>query len=141
MELEFAILATAAEASGTKLHLLGAGFDTLTVSELPVKLTPFSLALRLSESDEERSDSQHVLKVDVVRPDGGISQVTPEPFPFKFNAPKQGRRGRFAVILQIVATFELAGRYEIQLRCDDQLLKTLELFIVHSPISDHGVEE
>lgn len=69
MEIEFLILADAAQAVGGKLYMLGGGWDVLTISSRLPARHPFSIALGLRVPWNETNQRQSV-GVEIVDEDG-----------------------------------------------------------------------
>jgi hypothetical protein len=132
MELDFAILATAAEANDGRLNLLGGGFDIFYVSELPAAVPPFCLAACLVASREEIGlSAEQSLKVLITGPDGKkVTLASVDGIPF--NQPKIGDYAKSMGVFHISIIFELAGLYKIDLTLNDKALKTLNFNVVLS---------
>ena len=125
MVLDFALLATAADLSGGKLSVLGGGFDTFHVSELPAQVPPFVLAARIESMDAAERKEGHVAVVKIINPDGSLSGNLELPFMF----PPGSNKTKALIVLVISTEFAREGLHKIRLLCDQNLMKEFDLHI------------
>lgn len=124
MEIEWLILADAAQVVGGKLYLLGGGWDVLTVN------TPFPFQQRLTIAAAFRvpwteTNRPHQFQLEIVDEDGralltagGQVEVgRPPGLPF-------GTEQRSQLALELVVTFERPGAYAAVARVGEQSVRS-----------------
>jgi hypothetical protein len=125
MELDFAILASAAEANNGKINLLGGGFDTVHAEDVPFSMPPFALVVRFT-LDESESTEGHTIGVEMASPDGDVKGLLDDDGELPFARGSKKKQNAVGII-QIAFQFESFGKYEIRVLGDGEVVKTFEL--------------
>jgi hypothetical protein len=129
MEVEFAFLADAAQASGNKLYVLGAGFDRIFAAQFPAVHPLMALVLKLKLHPAE-CDREHNLEVELWDPDGQAMGVK---VAAKFSAEKPKPVGRSAYVQLVLnlaqIRFPKVGDYAFQIVVDSQHYKSLPIYL------------
>ena len=130
MELDFALLAKAAEMSDSGLmSLVGGGFDGIAVEKLPATLPPFAVVARFSAGQDE-VQKEHSISFELVSPSGEIKRFVDRSRIEFSPSEHESRLSHASGIAMIGFKFESAGKYQIRLFTNDQLAKTLDLYVV-----------
>ena len=125
MEVEFLILADAAQAVNGKLYVLGGGWSTLHPVALPLT-HQVSVAAGFRIPWNETNQVHHI-EIAIVTADGNPI-VPPLRGELEMGRPAGLRPGsdQTPVIAMTANTrFERDGRYEVQVRVEDQIVKTI----------------
>ncbi len=133
MDVEFLILADAAQAIGGKLYMLGGGWDVLTIGGgLPVQ-QPFAIGLGLSVPWNE-TNQRHNITVEIADEDGheaarmsGQLEVGRPP------GLKSGQDQRVVIALNGVLGIEKPGSFVIVAKIEGQEAKRVQFRILPSP--------
>ena len=131
MELDFALLAAAADASQGKINLLGGGFDTFNVAKIPATVPPFAIVARFRLTPGEPKE-KHTIAVELVSPNGDVEKILKDSGDTRFINPTERPTNSLAVI-QVAWKFEEAGNYKLRLYGDGQLMKTFDLTVALQP--------
>ncbi len=133
MDVEFLILADAAQAVGGKLYMLGGGWDILTINAAFPTQHPFSIALGLSVAWNE-TNQRHNVGIEITDQDGN-SAVTmggqlevgrPLGLPV-------GQSQLVVLAFNGVMTAERPGGFVITAKVEDQVAKRVPFRIVAGP--------
>lgn len=140
MEVEWLILADAAQVVGQKLYLLGGGWDRLTVNRaFPIE-QKCALALSMLVPWNE-TNQKHSFEVEIVSEDN----TTEEPQSlvkvggqFEVGRPtgiRPGQQQRFQLAIDMTLRIEAAGTKTIIARIEQQEMRRLEFTVVAGPMS------
>lgn len=125
MEVEFLILADAAQAVSGKLYMLGGGWSTLHPLTLPfTHQVGVAVGFRVPWQE---TNQVHRLEIAVVTADGN-PVLPPLQGQLEMGRPPGLRPGSDQTVVMAMnanAKFERDGRYEVQVRVEDQLVKTV----------------
>ena len=131
MEVDFALLADAADAVNGKLYLVGGAFDTIWAQQTPLMYPKLSLALRLLFSPAELG-RKHKLEIRIMNEDG--KNVAP-PIAGELevqknsNLPKGWRQGFLTVMNFANLNFSNFGDYTFELVMNNTGIKSIPLRI------------
>ena len=131
MEVDFALLADAADAVNGKLYLVGGAFDTIWAQQTPLMYPKLSLALRLLFSPAELG-RKHKLEIRIMNEDG--KNVAP-PIAGELevqknsNLPKGWRQGFLTVMNFANLNFSNFGDYTFELVMNNTGIKRIPLRI------------
>lgn len=140
MEVEFLILADAAQAVNGKLYVLGGGWSTLHPSTLPLT-HQIGVAVGFRIPWQETNQVHH-LEIAMVTADGN-PLVPPLHGELEMGRPPGLRPGSDQTVVMAVNAnpkFEQPGRYEIQVRVQDQLVKTVTFDVAPPPKAPPAVQ-
>lgn len=135
MEVEYAFLADAAQVSGSKLYVLGGGFNQITAPQFPVLHPYMTLVTKLSLHPME-CDKQHKLEIELWDPDGQrLAVVSGE-----FSAARQAFDPTKQVFAQLVLNignqkFPKPGDYAFHIAANGHHLKTLPLCLIEQKLT------
>jgi hypothetical protein len=129
MQLEYAFLADAAQASEGKLFVLGGGIDRIFAQSFPAIHSHMTLVLKI-ELHPAECGREHNLEVELWDPDGtpigGKLSGT-----FSAERPNDGSSAFVQVVLDLFnQAFPQPGNYGFQILADGQLLKSMSLRLV-----------
>lgn len=136
MELDFALLADAAQVYEGKTSILGAGVSVLWRPHLPAPLGCVLVA-QLSYHRTE-ADTDHLLRVQVMDADG--NQVLPEiTGQMHVGGPSPGVPGSVPLTVPVVIPFppllvlQRVGMYSVEILLDDRHVKSVSFGVAHPP--------
>lgn len=139
MEIEWLILADAAQVVGNKLYLLGGGWDRLMVNRpFPIdQRIALALSIRVPWNE---TNQKHTFEVEIVSED----HTTEEPRSlgklagqFEIGRPpgiRQGQEQRFQLAVDITLKVEMAGTKTVIVRVEGQELRRLDFSVEASPM-------
>ena len=133
MEVEWLILADAAQVVGNKLYLMGGGWDVLSVqSGFPVQQRcGIAAAVRVPWSE---TNTRHTLELEVMNEDGkSLGRITGQ---FEVGRPAGiplGQDQRVQVAADLNLQLESAGGYAIMARIDGQEARRTPFTVVAGP--------
>lgn len=135
METEWILLADHVETLNNKLYLMGGGWETLTVSTLPV-VHPIAIAVAFSVPWNE-TNQKHDVQIELADQDGAVlatidGQIEvgrPPGIPL-------GHTQRVQMGANLALQFEKAGTYVITTRISGQESKRV-VFAVTQPVTSH----
>lgn len=133
MEVEFLILADAAQAVGGKLYMLGGGWDVLTINNAFPAQRPFAIALGLSVAWNE-TNQRHNVTVEIADEDG--QQAATMSGQLEVGRPPglpSGQPQRVVIALDGVLRIEKPGGFVIVAKVEDQEAKRVRFRIVPGP--------
>jgi hypothetical protein len=140
MEVEWLILADAAQVVGAKLYLLGGGWDRLTVNRAFPVDQRCALALSIIVPWNE-TNQKHSFEVEIVSED----TTTEEPKSlvkaggqFEVGRPpgiRQGQEQRFQLAMDMTLRIETAGTKTVIARIEGQEKRRLEFTVIPGPMS------
>ena len=133
MEVEFLILADAAQAIGGKLYMLGGGWDVMTINSAFPAQHPFAISLGLSVPWNE-TNQRHNLTVEVLDEDGHeAAKMTGQLEVGRPPGLPMGQAQRVVVALNGVLGVEKPGNFVIVAKVEDQEAKRIQFRIVPGP--------
>jgi hypothetical protein len=137
MKLGFAFLAHSAETGeGGTFHVLGAGFDTVDASELPGRIGPWVLIVRLIVRNEP---ADFVVKLEGIKPDGETLFVS-DANPVHVNLFEKYERETtsLTVLFRFAMEVVVPGKYGLRVTVDGNEVTTVPLYLRLSdqPASD-----
>ena len=133
MEVEFLILADAAQAIGGKLYMLGGGWDVLTINTAFPAQHPFAMGLGLSVPWNE-TNQRHNLTVEILDEDGQeAAKVTGQLEVGRPPGLPMGQPQRVVVALNGVFGAEKPGNFVIVAKVEDQEAKRVQFRVVPGP--------
>ena len=133
MEVEFLILADAAQAIGGKLYMLGGGWDVMTINSGFPAQHPFAIGLGLSVPWNE-TNQRHNLTVEVLDEDGHeAAKMTGQLEVGRPPGLPMGQAQRVVVALNGVLGVEKPGNFVIVAKVEDQEAKRIQFRIVPGP--------
>jgi len=135
MELDFALIADAADVSGGKLYVLGGAFDTIHMQQLPATHPILAVAMRLLLSPVDL-DRKHVLEILLLDADAHhIASAKGELMVGR--SPDSPQGWKQAVILPLRffnVPFQSAGHYSIEILINGNMVKSIPLRVIqHAP--------
>ena len=140
MEIEWLILADAAQVVGAKLYLLGGGWDRLTVNRAFPVDQRCALALSIIVPWNE-TNQKHSFEVEIISED----TTTEEPKSlvkaggqFEVGRPpgiRQGQEQRFQLAMDMTLRIETAGTKTVIARIEGQEKRRLEFTVIPGPMS------
>lgn len=128
MNLDFALLASAADVHDGKLFLMGGGFDTFNVTNLPGTVPPFAVVLRFSIAEDERGTT-HTFGIDYLPPEKELIRLASGK-ELRFEKHKPGHRSTTTLVLHVSFTFECEGEYGFRIYCNGEPTIVLPFFVV-----------
>jgi len=140
MEVEWLILADAAQVVGNKLYLLGGGWDQVFVnSAFPIdQRIALALSIRVPWNE---TNVKHNFEVEIISED----RVTEEPKSlmkmggqFEIGRPpgiRQGQEQRFQMALDMTLKIETAGTKTVIARVEGQEMRRLDFMVVAGPMA------
>lgn len=130
MDLDFAVIADAANVSQEgKLNLLGV-FDTIWAREFPFRHANMVFVLRVKADFTE--EGAHHLVVRLIDADGG--QLFRAEGPLQVPAGSPGRPIRPHVVLGLSGvSFARPGDYSFELMLDERHLTSVPLYVIEAP--------
>ena len=140
MEVEWLILADAAQVVGAKLYLLGGGWDSLTVNkEFPID-QKCALALSIKVPWNE-TNQKHSFEVEIISEDN----TTEEPKSlvkvggqFEVGRPpgiRPGQEQRFQLAIDMNLRIETAGTKTVIARIEGQIMRRLDFTVISGPMN------
>jgi len=134
MELDFALLADAADVAMGKLYVLGGAFDTIHVQKVPATHPVLAVVLRLLLSPNDL-DRRHQLQVLLLNADGKqLASANGElSVPKSPNSPPGWKQAVLLPLRFINLPFQEAGHYSIEILMNDHLAKAIPLRVVVAP--------
>ncbi len=140
MEIEWLILADAAQVVGAKLYLLGGGWDRLTVNrELPVD-QKCALALSISVPWNE-TNQKHSFEVEIISEDNGTEEpksLVKVGGQFEVGRPpgiRPGQEQRFQLALEMNLRMETAGTKTVIARIEGEEKRRIYFTVVPGPVN------
>ena len=134
MEVEWLILADAAQIAGGKLYLMGGGWDQINVNKFP---HPQNMAIAVSfKVPWTETNLKHNFKIEIVGGDGGI--ITSVPGQFEVGRPAglpPGQDQRAQMVVNVAWTIEWNGSYVIVAHIDGEEDRRFPFNVVPGPIS------
>jgi len=133
MEVEFLILADAAQAVGGKLYMLGGGWDVLTINTGFPSQHPFAIGLGLSVPWNE-TNQRHSITVEITDEDG--QQAALMTGQLEVGRPPglpAGQAQRVVIALNGVLGIEKPGNFVIVAKVEDQEAQRIQFRIVPGP--------
>ena len=139
MEVEWLILADAAQVVGNKLYILGGGWDQVFVnSAFPIdQRIALALSIRVPWNE---TNVKHSFEVEIISED----RVTEEPKSlmkmggqFEIGRPpgiRQGQEQRFQMALDMALKIETAGTKTVIARIEGQEMRRLDFIVVPGPM-------
>jgi hypothetical protein len=139
MEVEWLILADAAQVVGAKLYLLGGGWDRLTVNRaLPVDQR-CALALSIIVPWNE-TNQKHSFEVEIISEDTSTEEpksLVKAGGQFEVGRPpgiRQGQEQRFQMAMDMTLRIETAGTKTVIARIEGQEKRRLEFTVIPGPM-------
>lgn len=139
MEIEWLILADAAQVVGAKLYLLGGGWDKLTVN----RAFPFdqkcALALSITVPWNE-TNQKHSFEIEIISEDSDTEQpksLMKVGGQFEVGRPpgiRQGQEQRFQLAIETNLRIETAGTKTIITRIEGQEMRRLDFTVISGPM-------
>lgn len=140
MDVEWLILADAAQVVGAKLYLLGGGWDRLTVNkEFPVNqrcALALSIIVPWNETNQKHSFEVEIISEDNVTEEakslvkaGGQFEVGRPP------GIRQGQEQRFQIAIDMTLRIEMAGTKTVIARIEGEEKRRLEFTVVPSSMN------
>lgn len=131
MDVDFAILADAAEAANGKVSLIGGAFDTIWASGVPVAHPRLSLVIRLMFTPAELGRN-HNLEVHVMNADG--RRIASVGGSMQLGARNPGlpagwRQGLLSILNFVNLSFPAFGTYQFEIVVNNTSIKTIPLII------------
>jgi hypothetical protein len=133
VEVEWIILADAAEAVNNKLYLIGGGWETLTIdSQLPV-LYPCAIAVAFSVPWNETNEQQNIeIAIDdedeaqLLKVEGQVEVGRPPGIPL-------GKAQRVQMAIRLALPLQRLGTYVIVVRIEGQETRRVAFNVVAGP--------
>ena len=137
MDVEWLILADAAQVTGGKLYVMGGGWDRVVANKFPF---PQNMSIALSfRVPWTQTNEKHSFEVEIADMDGGTIAKVPGQFEVGRPAgasPGQDQRAQFAV--NINWTISKAGGYVVVARLDGEEERRFPFNVVAGPTSAAG---
>ena len=134
MDVEWLILADAAQVTGGKLYLLGGGWNQLTANKFP---HPQSMSIALSIAVPwTRTNEKHSFEIEIASADGETIKKLPGQFEVGRPAglpPGQDQRAQFAV--NINWTIDRPGGYVVIARLDGEEGRRFPFSVLAGPMA------
>ena len=138
MEVEWLILADAAQVVGAKLYLLGGGWDRLTVNkEFPVdQRCAIALSIKVPWNE---TNQKHTFEIEILSEDSQTEQpksMVKVGGQFEVGRPpgiRQGQEQRFQLAFDTNLRIDSPGTKTIIARVEGQELRRLEFTVMASP--------
>lgn len=133
MDIEFLILADSAEVVGSKLYMLGGGWEVLTINSGFPAASPFAIALGLSVPWNE-TNQRHNILVEISDEDG--SPVANLRGQLEVGRPvglPTGQAQRVMVAMKGTLGIQKPGNFVIVAKIEDQEAKRVPFRIVAGP--------
>jgi len=142
VEVEYAFLADAAQATDGKLHVLGAGIDEIRAPDFPCVHPYMSLVVKL-ELHPSECDRDHGLEIELWDPDG--NRIGPQ-LKGVFSASRDSDHPTRSVFVQMVlnimgAEFPDPADYAFQVIVNGQHMKEVRLRLVRHKAPAGGPEK
>lgn len=140
MEVEWLILADAAQVVGAKLYLLGGGWDTLAVNTaLPVdQKCALSMSILVPWNE---TNQKHSFEVEIVSEDNNTEvpkSLVKVGGQFEVGRPpgiRQGQQQRFQLAIDMNLRIETAGAKTVIARVEGQEMRRLEFIVISHPMN------
>jgi hypothetical protein len=134
MEVDFALLADAAEVSNGKLYVIGGAIDTVWSAALPVVHPRLSFIMRLLISPAEVG-RKHTLEVHIMDEDGRRIATVGGGLETARNAnlPPGWKHGFLSVLNFANLQFEKFGNYNFEIVINNSSLKSIPFRIAQRP--------
>ena len=133
MEVEWLILADAAQVTGNKLYLLGGGWDRVTINKNPPVTHRMSLALAFRVPWNE-TNLKHTFEIEAADSDGNvIGKATGQ---FEIGRPAglpPGSDQRTQIAANVGITITKLGTYVITARVDGAAERSFPFYVVAGP--------
>jgi hypothetical protein len=138
MEVEWLILADAAQVVGNKLYLMGGGWDKLTVnSAFPIdQRCALALSLRV---DWNETNQKHNFEIEIIAEDSATEQprsLMKAGGQFEIGRPpgtSPGQEQRFQVALDMLLKIDGPGTKIIVARVEGQEMRRLSFNVIQGP--------
>jgi hypothetical protein len=140
MEVEWLILADAAQVVGAKLYLLGGGWDRLTVNRAFPVDQRCALALSIIVPWNE-TNQKHSFEVEIISEDNTTEEtksLVKVGGQFEVGRPpgiRQGQEQRFQLALDMTLRIETAGTKTVIARIEGQEMRRLEFTVISGPMN------
>lgn len=137
MELDYALLADAAQVADGKTYVLGGGVTILWRPEYPAPLGVFLVAHLTYHRSE--SDTDHSLRIQVIDADGNpvLPEITGE---LHVGGPAPGVPANVPLGVPVIIPFpplpvlQRPGAYSVEILVDDRHVKSLSFAVATPPI-------
>lgn len=133
VEIEWLILADAAQVVGQKLYLMGGGWNRITIQKLPPIQHQMAVALAISVP-WARTNERHNLELEVADADGGtLKKINGE---FEVGRPPgtpPGQPMRTQVAFGMTLEIKKVGSFEITARVNGEVSRQVTFYVVPSP--------
>jgi len=139
MEVEWLILADAAQVVGAKLYLLGGGWDKLTVNRAFPVDQRLALALSIIVPWNE-TNQKHSFEVEIISEDYDTEQpknLVKMGGQFEVGRPpgiRQGQEQRFQLAIDMNLRIETAGAKTVIARIEGQEMRRLDFTVISGPM-------
>jgi hypothetical protein len=139
MEVEWLILADAAQVVGAKLYLLGGGWDRLTVNRAFPVDQRCALALSIIVPWNE-TNQKHSFEVEIISEDTAteeLKSLVKAGGQFEVGRPpgiRQGQEQRFQMAMDMTLRIETAGTKTVIARIEGQEKRRLEFTVIPGPM-------
>jgi hypothetical protein len=140
MEVEWLILADAAQVVGAKLYLLGGGWDRLTVNRAFPVDQRCALALSIIVPWNE-TNQKHSFEVEIISEDTAteeLKSLVKAGGQFEVGRPpgiRQGQEQRFQLAMDMTLRIESAGTKTVIARIEGQEKRRLEFTVIPGPMN------
>jgi len=134
MDLDFALLADAADVSMGKLYVMGGAFDTIHVQQLPATHPVLAVVVRLLLGPTD-VDRQHKMEVLLLNADGKhVASANGElTVPKAPNSPAGWKQAVILPLRFMNVPFKEAGHYSIEILINGELAKAIPLRVISTP--------
>jgi len=131
MDLDFALLADAADVSSGKLYVMGGAFDTIQVPAFPAMHPVLAVVLRLLLSPIDL-DRKHTLQILLLDADAKhIASAQGELTVPKAPGSPQGWKQAVLLPLRFFnVPFRESGHYNVEILINDQMIKAIPLRVI-----------
>lgn len=133
MEVEWIILADAAEAVNNKVYLIGGGWETITANrQLPIQY-PCAIAVAFSVPWDE-TDRQHAIEIAIEEPNGGKLVSVPGQIEVA-NPPGTplGAAQRVHMAVKMILPLQRLGGYAVVASIEDRESRRIPFYVVAGP--------
>lgn len=134
MDLDFALLADAADVSMGKLYVMGGAFDTVHVPQFPATHPMLAVVLRflLGPMDLDRKHALQILLLDadakhIASAQGELS------VPKAPNSPPGWKQAVILPLRFFNVPFREPGHYSIEILLNEQMIKAIPLRVIQPP--------
>ena len=140
MQVEWLILADAAQVVGAKLYLLGGGWDRLTVNKAFPVDQRCALALSIIVPWNE-TNQKHSFEVEIISEDNDTEEpksLVKVGGQFEVGRPpgiRQGQEQRFQLAIDMNLKIETAGTKTVIARIEGQEMQRLDFTVISSPMN------